>query len=62
MTPDDVDAVIGRIDTLMQMISIASEQVGEEQQAKLARAVERLDEIKSGFEVDSENPTGTEER
>ncbi len=61
MTPDEVDAVLGRIDTLTQMISIASEQAGEEQQEKLARAVERLDEIKSSFDPDSKNPGGAEE-
>ena len=61
MTPDDVDAVLGRIDALTQLISMASEQAGEEQQAKLAKAAARLDEIKSGFAPDSENPTGAEE-
>jgi hypothetical protein len=61
MTPDEVDAVLGRIDTLTQMISIASEQAGEEQQAKLAKAIERLDEIKSSFDPDSKNPGGAEE-
>jgi chemotaxis protein histidine kinase CheA len=61
MTPDEVDAVLGRIDTLTQMISIASEQAGEEQQEKLARAVERLGEIKSSFDPDSKNPGGAEE-
>ena len=55
MTPDEVDAVLGRIDTLTEMISMASEQATEEQQVKLDRATERLDEIKSGFDPDSEN-------
>ncbi len=61
MTPDEVDAVISRIDTLTQMISIASEQAGEEQQAKLDKAVERLDALKKGFDPDSKNSTGNEE-
>ena len=57
LTPDEVDAVLGRIDTLTQMISIASNQAGEEQQVKLARAGERLDEIKSSFDREDINPT-----
>jgi high affinity sulfate transporter 1 len=55
MTPDEVDAVLGRIDTLTQMISMASEQATEEQQVKLDRATERLEEIKNDFNADSEN-------
>jgi hypothetical protein len=46
---------------LTQMISVASEHAGDEQQAKLAKAVERLDEIKSGLDVDGQEPTGTGE-
>jgi high affinity sulfate transporter 1 len=61
LTPDEVEAVLGRIDMLTQMISVASEHAGDEQQAKLAKAVERLDEIKSGLDVDGQEPTGTGE-
>jgi MFS superfamily sulfate permease-like transporter len=61
ITPEEVEAVLGRIDMLTQMISVASEHAGDEQQAKLAKAVERLDEIKSGLDADSEKPTGTGE-
>jgi len=61
MTPDEVDAVLGRIDMLTQMISVASEQAGEEQQAKLDKAVDRLGAIKRGFDPDSKNSTEFEE-
>jgi len=61
MTPDDVDAILGRIDTLTQIISMASEQAGEEQQEKLTKAVERLDEIKSSFDPDGMSAAGAEE-
>jgi SulP family sulfate permease len=61
MTPDDVDSILGRIDTLTQMISMASEQAGEEQQEKLAKAVDRLDEIKSSFDPDGMGAAGAEE-
>jgi high affinity sulfate transporter 1 len=61
LTPDEVDTVLGRIDALTQMIATASEQAGEEHQAKLAKAVERLDEIKSGFDPERDNVAGTEE-
>jgi chemotaxis protein histidine kinase CheA len=61
LTPDEVDAVLGRIDMLTQMISVASEQAGDEHQAKLAKAVERLEEIKSGFDTDREKVEGAEE-
>jgi SulP family sulfate permease len=61
MTPDEVDAVLGRIDMLTQMISIASEQAGDEQRIKLGRAVDKLDAIKTSFDPDSNNPTGDDE-
>jgi MFS superfamily sulfate permease-like transporter len=61
ITPEEVEAVLGRIDMLTQMISVASEHAGDEQQAKLAKAVEKLDEIKSGLDLDSEEPAGAEE-
>jgi anti-anti-sigma regulatory factor len=61
MTPDEVEAILGRIDMLTQMISIASEQAGEEQQAKLDKAVDRLGAIKRGFDPDSMNSTEVEE-
>ncbi len=38
MTPDEVESVISRIETLTQMISVASEQASEEHQVRLARA------------------------
>jgi SulP family sulfate permease len=61
MTPDDVDSILGRIETLSQMISMASDQATEEQQAKLDRAAEKLEEIKSGFEPDGMSAAGAEE-
>jgi len=61
MTPDELDAVIGRIDMLTQMISVASEQAGAEQQDKLSKAVERLEDIKRGFDADGDDQSGTRE-
>ncbi len=61
MTPDEVEAVMGRIDMLTQMISVASEQAGVEQQDKLNEAIGKLDDIRSGFDADGGTPTGTGE-
>jgi high affinity sulfate transporter 1 len=59
MTPDEVEAVMGRIDMLTQMISVASKQAGAEHQDKLNEAIDKLDDIRSGFDADDGTPTGT---
>jgi MFS superfamily sulfate permease-like transporter len=51
--------VYAQIDMLTQMISVASEQAGVEQQDKLNEAIGKLDDIRSGFDADGGTPTGT---
>ena len=53
ISADDIETFIDRIDALTELFTSASEHVGEEHQAKLGAAIDRLEGARSRLESDN---------